>query len=785
VSLFSSIKIKKAFAIQFFVVVSIGLGVGITVAALSLAAAFGVASLPFRNHEVLTITESIRGKNIEGVSILDLDDLAKNDPVFAQVAAYTTSVSGVQAWFLAGSSPRKISPAFVSSNYFEVLGVNPTVGSLFNNSEKPEVMLSSRLWSEHFGSAPEIVGKSIYLNGHYYDIAGVLPSEFDLPIGTDIWVKERLFDPNYTPYRANYAFVGLAVLKNGKTLAEARSSAGPLSHQLQTSYPATNKFTSFVISPLVEELQKRLYSVVRIFYLLGSSLLIIVWVNCFTLILARQIHRRNEYAIRLSLGNPFLRLFGSVTREVVGSAVLGLGAGALVAMALLAKLEIVAGILLPRYVHPHINWAVFGVCAALTIAVATAIAIYSAWLTWHTNPSELLRGGSQNITLGRKPVNSLRLLLATDVGITTVIVFCSLVFVQQLVSMQNWRFGIEYKKVQTMEFVLPTDGNYNGPELAARMSQLLTQLHGLPGVENAAIASEDPFNNHYNFELTASNHVDKPLVSVKGVTPDYFQTLSVPVVQGRTFTPEEMVHFMPVCLIDHRLASLLWPNKNPVGQTFILTGMKLQVVGMVGDVNFFGRNNYHIYLPIQDMWVTQLRILYSRIYVRAHDELQASLIQQTSLQAIPNILIGPPASMKSELDGYLVVPALGAQLAGPIAILAVLLSGLGAFSIVTYVSFLKNRDIATRLTLGATRGSIALDFGKFVALPALFGIVAGLGLTVLLAPFVSQALRKPMAFEPAALAISVGVMVLLMFVATLAPIRRAAKVDPIVLLRGL
>jgi len=767
------------------VMTAIGLGIGITIASLSFASAFSTTSLPFQYENRVSITEGVKQRSYPGVSLPDLIDLMQHAKIFSGVSAYTTSSPESQAWFISGNVPLKISPAFVSSNFFDVLGIKPELGGRFDDSEAPQIILGGNLWRKYFGSDPDIIGKKIRVNGSYYEVIAVISPDFDLPLGTDLWIRKPLFDPNYVSYRTNYSFSSIGVLQPGISAAAAQSAADIISQDLQKRYPASNNGIDFILRPFAEGLQSRLRSVARVFYVLSLSLLGVIWMSCFTLIIVQQIHRRTEISIRVALGSSRFNIFARLAKNVLGITVAATLLGGLFGRLLLFQIQAIASPLLPRYVHPKINWSIFALCAGTTLLIALAIVLYSVWRIWHASPAEMLSQANQRISLNRKSVQGLRVLLAFDIGISTAIVICALIFMNQAISLEKWSFGIEEKDLVDAEFIFPEGKIYSKTDLVSSFDEIVRRMQQLPGVRNAAIAMEDPFNNHYNAVLNAPNQRDPIVVSRKGITPDYFQAIGIPVIRGRGFTQDQVDRDISECLVDNHLAALFWPGQDPIGRSFKVAGVTRQIIGVTGDVNFFGRGSYNVYVPIREMMEDQQKIMYSHIYLRVQPSFDSHTIGNTAVNAVPGILVSQPVFMKSKLDRYLVFARFISRLSGPIAVLSILLSGLGAFGIVAYISVMKSRDIATRLTLGATRSRIAIGFAQFVFISAFLGVIGGVVLVWLTAPLWSGLAARPLSLELMNVALSVGLMLFLLFLATFIPIFQASKTDPAILMRGL
>jgi len=765
------------------VVGSIAIGFGVTVAAFSFARAFDSRALPFRHSDIVSISETVRGNPANGVSVLDLADLAGSASAFNRTAAYTTFTGGVEASFVRDDSTRKVNPALVSANFFELLNVKPVLGGLFRDSDDPQIILSERVWRESFHGAASIIGKSVPVNTKGYFVVGVAPDEFDLPRGVDVWIKAPLLNPRYTQFRTNYLFHGFALLDRGVTLQNAQAQADVVAQRLGKEFPVSNRDTRFLVTPLIDGLESRLLAVASIFKILVIGIFVVVWVNFIMLLYARALDNRGELAIRIAIGAAWKNLFAGVAREFALWSIIGTVLGCGLAMLLLTTIRVLADRLLPRYVHAAIDWPVAIGWGVITLLSALVLAAYSTRRLWKVNPAEALQHGSPRIGLSRRTIQALRGLLAVEVAVTTTILICSVVFAHELLALRHWSFGLDPKNVLDVEFVLPPAMQAARAPLVVTAQEIVRQLKAVPGLGSAAIAAEDPFRNHYNFKLTMPGNGDGVYGSLKGVTPEYFETLGIPILNGRTFSKEDMGGFPGNCIVDRELAERLWPHSDPIGHTLKVSSLQFRVIGTVRAVNYYSQVKNDIYVPLQLFWNEGM--VYGHIYARSGIQQSSSSLLEAVSRAAPQALIAPPTSLESSLGEYLLLPELGARLAGPMAILTALLSGLGVFVIVTYVSAARMNEIATRMALGAGKGHIALVFVRFLLLPAFGGIVCGAALAITSAPLWREALRNPVVFDWRILSVSLVLIAALIAIATFYPIKRATKIDSAILLRAL
>jgi predicted permease len=767
-------------------IATLGLAFGAAVAAFSFSAALHTDAMPFQREGVVSISQNVRGRALAGVSLLDLQDLAaQSTGTFRQVAVYTRFTgSRVGAFFLSGEAPRRVTPTLVSRSFFDVLNVSPVHGQLFNESDEAQVLISEDLWRQHFAADPAVLRRAVTINTDRYFVVGVLPAAFDLPRGTDVWIKAPLFSGKFTRFRTNYLFYGLALLGDGVSLAEARTRADVVAQRLQQQHPDTNGASRFVLQPLMEGLEGRLLTVTRVFNVLVVGLFAVGWINLVMLLIARSMQYRRDLAVRLSLGASWRHLFAGTAKDFGAWAALAAVLGSFVGYGLLRVLRRIADDLLPRYVQPGLDWPVVAACVGFTLLTALTIAVVTTYRATTREPAEAVQRSDQRASISRMQSYSLRALLGAELALTTLVLVCAVAFGRELNALSRWSFGMAPANVQDIEIVLPVPGAEKRNPYQTDAQEIIRQLEAVPGVRAAAVAADDLFARRNNFNVTSAKVTDKVNVTLKGISQGYFEALGIPIVQGRDFSTEDSVGYTGAVIIDQRLASVLFPGGGAVGNGISVPGGTVRVVGVVGSINYYSQTANHLYMPLHTQW-TAGPAAYARIYVRADESVTPNALQHALRAAAPQLLAGTAVPLDASLAQYLVVPRLAARLAGPVASFILFLAGLGAFGIVVYITAVRMSEMAIRVSFGATRRHIATAFATFLLVPTLLGVAAGCLAAYTTVALWGQVLRVTAPLDVITIAFAGLFTIGVVLLAAYLPVRRSTRVDPVSLLKAL
>lgn len=758
--------------------ISLVIGFVFVIGALSFSQSLREGALSSLPPGILDIGESHDGRALGGVNVLDLGDFGKTAKTLDNIAAYTNVTPDVDAWFLGGQPARKVTPAYVSTDFFSVLGVRPLLGGSFSDAYSRELAISGRLWRQHFHSNPAIVGTAILLNGDPFRVVAVIDDSFDLPTGTDLWMAAPLLQGEFTPFRRNYAFHGLAKLKPGFTLAHARTELEGFSNVLQQRYPTSNVGISFTARPLLEALLDRLNSVLNLVMALGIGLFLVVWGNYLTVRLIRGFSKRGEFAMRAVIGASPGRLFFEEGSRVFAEAALAVICGCALGMRVLTLVPRLFGPMLPLHVSLTMSWKAAAILGSLTCASAVGVALYVTTRERGNLVSNLRAYGDRSTSLGRNMTVALKVLMGAQIGLATVVVMCSLLFYKELKTLELWQFGIAASKLSVMDVVFPRGRIYVNSEVETLLTNSLDSIRSVPGVEDVAASTEGPFESQYNYNVQIPQSAETIVVAVKGVTPGYFQTLGIPIIAGGSFSAESSGSALR-CIIDEDLARAYWPGKNAVNHVVKIEGAQLLVVGVVGSTNYFGLHRPTLYLPIENTFSDKMAMVSLHAYIRHAADLSSDSPANRVHAVYPPSLVTALTRVDKQLSAVQQPVRSGAMLAWPIALCAILLASIGTLVIVTYVVAKRSTEIAIRIVFGATIRDVRLTTLRFLIVPLLGGVAAGMLLVRSSSQLLLRIMHHTQVLDSEAAVLTVSLIALLSLLAAWLPLQRVKHVNPV------
>src|SRR5271168_4156143 len=800
-------------------VVTLALGIGANTAIFSIVNAVLLRSLPYRDPDRLVrIFFNEPGVGLRDVrfSKPELDDLQTRAGAFEDVTPIfegSENLTGVK-------QPERLDAVNGSFSYFSMLGVVPQIGRLFSPQDfapgfAPLAVISDGLWRRAYGADPNVLGRTIRLDGDPATIIGVLPRGFRHPGPTtsgdvDVFGAGGFSaDPFPKPMRGTRVLVaGIGRLKPGVTREQAQARltamAAQLRHDFPTDYPPQAQWT-IEIQPLQETLVGKVRPMLLV--LLGAVILIvfIVSLNIANLLLARASGRQQEMAVRLALGASRGRMVRQMLNEAMLLSLIGGAAGIATAVATLGFILRFVPSNVPRLNEVRIDWVVLAF--ALLISILTGLvfglapALHSAKVTLSSAIREGGRGSGYSTKTGR-----LRdVLIVSELAFAVILMVGAGLVLRTMRDLLQENPGFNPTQVVTANTWL---GNPNDPKMdpyigipgkATFDRELLRRMKAIPGVELAAITSALPTTNtNPNAVGGLANEgfaiEDRPVQSSQDlraerirIRPDYFKVLQATLLRGRSFTEGDEDGKQLVAIIDAITARKYWPDRDPLGRRVRFgqdpTKPWTTVVGIIKDIKSDG-------LDIDGV---------PHIYVSTYQDpsKQVSIVLRTSLPAkslepqirheIQSIDPGLPVfnvvSMNDILDRSLASRRFSADLVGGFAGLAVLLASIGIYGLLAYMVGQRSREIGIRMALGARRDDILRMFlRKGVALAGV-GIVAGLVFSASTASTMASLLYGVRPHDPAVFLI---VPLLLLAVAALAsyvPAWRATKVDPIAALR--
>lgn len=794
-------------------VLTLALGIGANTTILSLADALLFRPLPVAEpgRLVALLRQQVeKPDSYSSFSYPDYQDFRKQTNAFSGLAAYAS----IRLSMTLNGEASRTDGEIVSGNYFSVLGVKPTIGRTFlpeedqTTGEHPVILLSDDFWRHRLNAAPQIIGRSLTLNGRSFTVVGVAPAGFrGLSVGSSpaFWVPLAMHDqvmPSFTLEGRSlfYArgcdwldFVGR--LEPGRTVAEAEAEAKILAGREAAAYPEARKGWTVVAASLNEvRLMPSNADVTRLMGLLLAVVGLVLLIACSNvagLLLARASTRRMEIGIRIGLGASRGRLIRQLVTESLMLSLLG-GAGALLlaplAFRLLTTLEL-PGIDMAA-LNLGVDWRVLSY--ALVLAVVTAI-IFGVMPALQTSKVDLVATLKESSRVTGAPKVFLRqTLVISQIALSLLLLVGAGLLVRTLRNILGTNLGFDSRNVLLMSVNLGIEG-YTAARASQFYQPLLERVQQTAGVRSACWASTAPLSGwHIAFDVVLENkklgHDQRVNVDSNSVSPGFFSTLGIPVVAGRDFAPQDREGAPRIAIVSESTARRFWPGENPLGQRLWLHARgnqpSLEVVGVVKDGKYY--NNWRkgstpfVFLPFYQGFQSQGTLLVKR--ETGMGGLAALLRRQ--VQAMdPDLPVFDIKTLPQQFQEGLLLERMGAVLLGAFGTLALALAAVGIFGLISYSVCQRTHEIGVRLALGAQRRDVL----KLVIGQGLKLALAGTGIGVAASLAVTRLLRSMLfGVTPTDPATFVSVSALLTIVALLAtyiPARRATKVDPMVALR--
>jgi len=790
-------------------ILTLALGIGANTAIFSVVNGVLLNPLPFPQPEQLvTLSESKPNFATGSISYPNFRDWQKCNHTFSSMA-----VARMYSFSMTGNGDAELLTAeFVSSDFFPLLGVNPVAGRTFAPGEDrvgaaPVAMISAGFWRRKFGASPGIVGKAITLDGKDYTIVGVLPASFDLLVRSfrtsDIYVPiGQWTNPLLMQRGAGLGIHGIGRLKPGVTIEQARADMAEVSLNLSAAYPDSDKGIGAAIFPLKQDMLGEVRPFLLL--LLGAVcfVLLIACVNVANLLLARSTSRAHEFAIRAALGAGKGRLIRQLLTESILLGIAGGGLGLLLAAwgtrAALQKLPVT----LPRAAGVGLDARVLlfttaiSLVAAIFFGLAPALKIPKPAI--HETLQESGRGGSGT----RHRTQSVFVVI--EMALALVLLIGAGLMFRTVVRLWSVDPGFHPENVVTFGISLPPSLLNATPDtIRVAFRDLHDEIASTPGVQAlslswAALPMADDDEQLFWFDGQPKPQAQNEMKwAVKYVVePDYLKVMKIPLKRGRFFTPQDDEHAPIAAVVDDVFARTYFGSEDPIGKRINLENIvdAAEIVGVVGHVNQWGLASdaqyplrTELYLPcmqMPDAFVSRMPSG-SGVVLRSSGSAPGlfDAIRFRSRQMSSQQVISDAHTMDEIISNSISDRQFSMVLLGTFAALALLLSSIGIYGVISYLIGERRHEIGIRMALGAQRKDIlALVLGEGVRLALLgaaIGIAAGLGLTRLMANLLYEvSATDPLTF--------VAVPIVLLGVAMLAcyiPARRAMQVDPMTALR--
>lgn len=781
-------------------ILTLALGVGATTALFSVVNAVLLRSYGYADAgRLVQISGTNKLGQTTGVSIPDFEAFQSRAHSFQLIGT-----SRLQTFTIMGPhEPENLYGQLVSAECFDVLGALPLMGRSFRESDfrtgaPAVVMLSNRLWRTSFESDPMIVGRTIVMNGAGYSVIGVMRPEFQYPHPVfRVWTPLQ-FTAADRANRTLHTYTLVGRMKPGVKPAAANAELNGIARALANEFPATNGGWQAMVQPVSEQLLGNLRQV--LFALLGAVgfVLLIACLNVSNLTMARGIQRSREMAVRAALGASRVQLLRQMLTESLLIAAAGGGLGILFAFGWLRAFVALlpGGSVLPGANQASVDGTVLMVASGAAFCTGILFGLLPAY---RVSRSGL--GGRSN-TSGVRAKSMLAGLIAIEAALSVVLLAGAGLLIRSFVNLLEVSPGFRPEHVLTLQ--IPSEwtsmAQANDPGQTQRkmqyFEQMVEKVRTVPGVDSAALVTVLPLgsvriNTRIYIEGAPPPKPGEDLrVAYRAVSPDYFRTMGIPLLRGRTFTNDDRAGRAGVVIISESMARHFWPNEGAVGKRITLnnatTGPWLSIAGVVGSVRYDELKtepDSELYTSYQQ---TLLAPQVASIVLRT--SLDPVALAQPVRTAIHQVNANQPVAelktMSQVVADSLARPRFYTWLLVIFAGLALLLAGAGIFSVISWTVTQSTHEIGIRMALGAAPRNVLLEVMRVSMRATVGGAIVGVAGAAALTSLLKSQLYGVAATDPVTLILAAIVLSIAAPLAAWIPARRAARIDPVAAMRG-
>ncbi len=786
-------------------IVVLALGIGANTAIFSVIYAVLIRPLPFEEpSRLVQIWHTPPAKQFHGITEFSVSpanyiDWEAQNHVFESMAIFRPSrvnLTGI-------GHPESITVARTSEDFFRVLRAHPKLGRVINPDEarpghNAVAILSEPFWRTNFGADPAIIGKTITLDSVPHTVIGVMPSKFRYPALSDpayqikAWVPLGWTDEDRS-VRGNHNYWVVGRLKPGVDVKQAQAEMNTISKRLEKEYPADNAGWGAVVKPLREELTAEVRPILLVLLGAVAFVLFIACSNVANLLLAKNLSRRKEVAIRTALGATRGRVLQQILTETVLLALAGGLLGVVVAHFGVALIVSFLAQRLPRATEITVDVWVLAFTVFVSIISGLLAGLIPAFNLSKTDPNEGLKQGGRVDSEGSSN-RTRKVLIVSEVALSLILLVGAGLTIRSVWNLRSMNPGFDPSNVLTLSIALP-DTKYKEPvQLTSFYNQLLEKVRHLPGAVSAGGNDTLPISGGGSVQPVAiEGHpvvamADQPEVNVRIVTPGYFETMRIKLKQGRLFADSDVEERQKVILISESMAKRFWPNENPVGKrlalTFIGKDVLREIVGVVNDVKEYDlestESNATLYVPYGQVQSPGLSLA---IRTTTDPKTLISSVEGAVHELDSELPLMDVMTMDDLLADSMSHRRFGMLLLSVFAGLALLLACIGIYSVLSYTVRRRFREIGIRMALGAQVSDIVRIVLAEGLRPMFIGMGIGFVGSLLLGSVLSKVVFGVSPTDPATIATVSVILASVAVLACMVPAYRAARIDPGVCLR--
>ena len=779
-------------------VVTLALGIGANTAIFSAINALLLKPLPFPDLDrVVAVWDKLPSRGVlhNEVTVANYLDWQSQTQSFEQLALYrwwSANLTGIDP-------PERIQGFLVTANFLDVTGIKPIMGRNFSPEEnqpgKDQVaIITHSLWQRRFGGDPNILNKTITLNGVVRTIVGVMPERFNFPKGAEVYGPVQM-TPELMKSRGSHGYYVIGRLKPGSSIQTAQAEIDNISARLEQQFPETNKGWGATVFPIVADTVRMYDTALWVMMAAVGFVLLIACANVANLMLARASGRQKEIAVRTALGASRWRIVRQLLTESVIVALIGGALGILIGFwgidALRASNPGDAAKYAPGWYQLGINSTVLLFTLGLSVVSGIVFGLAPALQVSKPNLNDSLKEGTRGTTGTTHRLRSS--LVVFEVALSLVLLVGAGLLTRSFLSLLRTDPGFNADNVLTMNLVLPTAKYKDRPARAAFYDDLVQRVKAQPGVQSAAFVNYLP--------LGGSNSSDSYLVEgepepapgqehdgrYRVATPDYFRTMQISVVRGRAFTEQDKAGAQPAVIVNETLARQHWPDQDPLGKRIRFYGPLdkapwMEVVGIIKDVK------HELNIPVEpEYYLPHAQDAWNAMVLVARTTVDPASLAAALRQQVWTIDKDQPVfdvkTMHEVRSSSVAIYSFSSVMLAIFAGVALVLAAVGIYGVMAFAVTQRTQEIGIRMALGARTADVLKLVVNHGMKLALLGIVIGLAGSWALTRFIEKLLVGVEATDLLTFSLVSLCLLVAAFVACYLPARRATKVDPLVALR--
>jgi putative ABC transport system permease protein len=779
-------------------VVTLALGIGANSAIFSAINALLLRPLPFPELDrVVALWDKVPSRGVvhNEVAMANYLDWKAQNQSFDQLAIYrwwSANLTGIEP-------PERIQGFLVTANFLDSLGMKPIMGRNFYEEESQPgkdsvAVITHSLWQRRFGGDPNIINKTITLNSITRTVIGVMPERFNFPKGAEVYAPLAM-TPELSGSRGSHSYYVVGHLRAGATPESAQADIDTITARLEQQYPETNTGLGANVYPIVKD-TVRLYDT-ALWVMMGAVgfVLLIACANVANLMLARASGRQKEIALRSALGASRWRIIRQLLSESLIVALLGGALGVLVAFwgidALRAGNPGDAAKFAPGWYQLGINLPVLAFTLGLSVLSGVVFGLAPAWQVSKPNLNDVLKEGGRQTGSGSHRLRSS--LVVFEVALSLVLLVGAGLLFRSFLSLLKTSPGFNPDSVLTMNLVLPAAKYKEDPQRFSFYRNLVQRVQALPGVQSAAVVNYLPLGGANSSDDYLVEGTPEPVPGQENdgryrvCSPDYFETMRIPLLKGRGFTEQDKLGESPVVIVNEALSRKHWPGADAIGKRIRFYGPLdkapwMEIVGVIRDVKH--ELNLEVtpefYLPhAQDSWNSM--VLVARTTVEPTS--LASPIRQQVWAIDKDQPVFGVLSMQEVRSQSVALYSFSSVMLGIFAGVALLLASVGIYGVMAFAVTQRTHEIGIRMALGARAPDVLKLVVKHGMALAFIGVALGLAGAWALTRFMEKLLVGVAPTDFLTFSVVSGCLLAAALFACYLPARRATKVDPLVALR--